>query len=431
MSTQLAINGGPQAVQANAGDLFDWPIITAQDEEAVLEVLRAGKMSALDVTLQFEEEFAAFHGVKYALATNNGTASLHSAMFGCGVGVGDEVIVQSPTLWASAMPAFSLGGTVVFADIDADTLTLDPRDVERQISPRTRAIVVVHYFGYPADMDAIMDIASRRGVKVIEDVSHAHGGLCNGRRVGTIGDVGAMSVMSEKSLAIGEGGMLITDDRDIYERAVAFGHYERTGWMSDRTRHRIENPDLEKLARMPLGGYKYRMHQLSAAVGRVQLEHYPQRMEQIQRSMNCFWDRLDGVPGLRAHRPPADSGNSMGGWYAPHGLFVPEELDVPVDLDRFCEAVRAEGATCNPGMNELLHLHPVFNEADIYGHGRPTRIAHSERDVRQSAGSLPVSERMADRVYFIPWFKHYRPETIEEHARAFEKVAVHAAELKR
>ena len=429
--SDLAINGGPQAVQTDAGDIFGWPIITAQEEEAVLEVLRARKMSAVDVTLQFEEEFAAFHGVKYALATNNGTASLHSAMFGCGVGVGDEVIVQSPILWASAMPAFSLGGTVVFADLDPDTLTLDPEDVERRISPRTKAIVVVHYFGYPADMDGIMAVASRHGIKVIEDVSHAHGGLRGGRLVGTIGDVGAMSVMSEKGLAIGEGGLLITDDRDIYERAVAFGHYERTGLTADRTRHLIESPELQKLARVPLGGYKYRMHQLSAAVGRVQLEHYRPRMEQIQRSMNYFWDLLEGVPGLRAHRTPGGGDDTMGGWYAPHGLFVPEELEAPIDVNRFCEAVQAEGATASPGMNELLHLHPVFNEADIYGHGRPTRIAHSEHDVRQPAGSLPVSERMVDRVYSIPWFKHHRPQIIEEHARAFEKVATHASELTR
>ena len=205
MSPDLAIYGGPTAVQSDPGDIFDWPIVTQEDENAVLEILRAGKMSGLDVTLQFEEEFAEFHGVKYALAVNNGTASLHSAMFGCGVGVGDEIICQSPTLWASALPAFGLGATVVFADIDPDTLTLDPEDVERKITERTKAIVAVHYFGHPTDMDGIMDIASRHGVKVIEDVSHAHGGLYKGSQVGTIGHVGAMSVMSEKALAVGEG----------------------------------------------------------------------------------------------------------------------------------------------------------------------------------------------------------------------------------
>ena len=350
-------------------------------------------------------------------------------MFGCGVGVGDEVICQSPVIWASAIPAFSLGGTVVFADIDPDTLTLDPEDVERKITERTKAIVAVHYFGYPTDMDGIMAVASRHGVKVIEDLSHAHGGLYKGTRVGTIGDVAAMSAMSEKGLAIGEGGFLISDDRDIYDRAVAFGHYERTGWMSDQLRHQIESSELQKLARVPLGGYKYRMHQLSAAVGRVQLEHFAPRMEEIQRSMNHFWDLLEDVAGLKAHRPPVDSGSSMGGWYMPVGLLLPEEIG-GIDPHRFCAAVQAEGAPCKLGMNELLHLHPVFNEADIYGHGKPTRIAHSERDLRQPVGSLPVSERMVERVYSIPWFKHFRPQIIEEHARAFKKVAAHASELR-
>ena len=185
-------------MQTNVGDIFDWPIITKQDERAVLEVLRARKMSKLDVTLQFEDEIAAFHGTRFALGLNNGTASVHSAMFGCGVGVGDEVICQSPVIWASAIPAFSLGATVVFADIDPETLTLDPEDVERKITERTRAIVAVHYFGYPADMDAIVAIAARHDIKVIEDLSHAHGGRYRGKKVGTIGDVAAMSVMSKR-----------------------------------------------------------------------------------------------------------------------------------------------------------------------------------------------------------------------------------------
>ena len=428
MPTDLAIYDGPPAVQTDPGDMFRWPIITREDEDAVLEVLRAGQMSRLEVTLQFEKEFAAFHDVKYALAVNNGTASLHSAMFGCGVGVGDEVICQSPTLWSSALPALNLGGTVVFADVDPDTLTLDPNDVERKITDRTRAIVVVHYFGYPADMGPLMEIAGRRRIKVIEDVSHAHGGLYKGRLVGTIGHVGAMSVMSEKALAVGEGGFVITDDREIYERAVMFGHYERTGRAAALLQHPVEDPELKRFAGMPLGGFKYRMHQLSSAVGRVQLRHYAERMAEIQKAMGYFWDLLEGVPGVRAHRPPKDSGSTMGGWYMPHGLYVPEEMG-GISVHKFCEAVCAEGAPTTPGMNELMHLHPVLNEADIYGHGRPTRIANSARDVRQAEGSLPVSERMTERVYSVPWFKRYRPEIIEEHALAFRKVAERADQL--
>ena len=400
--------------------MFTWPVITREDEEAALEVLRAGKMSATDVTVKFEREFAAWHGMKYALAHNTGTAALHSAMFACGVGVGDEIICQSLTYWASALPALNLGATIVYAEVDPNTLTLDPEDVKRKITERTKAIIPVHYCGYPTDMDPIMEMADARGIKVIEDVSHAHGGLYKGRLVGTIGHVGAMSVMSGKALPVGEGGVLVTNDKEIYEHAIAFGHYERTG--------QIEHPDLKPFAGLPLGGFKYRMHQISSAVGRVQLRHYHDRMAVIQKAMNCFWDLLEGVPGIRAHRPSKDSGSTMGGWYAPHGLYVPEEFG-GLSVRTFCEAVRAEGVSVSPGANLLMHLHPVLNDADVYGHGKPTRIAHSDRDVRQPEGSLPVSESMPDRVYSIPWFKHYRPQIIEEHAEAFRKVAEHADEL--
>jgi len=420
--SKLAINGGPKAVKMDPEDIFTWPIITEEDEEAVLEVLRARKMSQTDITKKFEEEFAQWHGMKYALGHNTGTASLHGALYGCGVGVGDEIICQSMTYWASALPVFSLGATVVFAEMDPDTLTLDPNDIEHRITERTKAIMVVHYCGYPTDMDPIMEIAERRGIKVIEDVSHAHGGLYKGRIVGTIGHVGAMSVMSGKSLACGEGGILVTNDREIYEKAVALGHYGRTG-------SELTIPELKRFAGLPVGGYKYRMHQMSSAVARVQLRHYKERMEEIQAAMNYFWDLLEDVPGVKAHRPPLGSNSTMGGWYAAHGIYVPEELD-GLDIGKFCAAVRAEGAGASPGANLLLHLHPVFNEADIYGHGKPTRIAYSDRDVRQPRGSLPVTESIPARTYSIAWFKHYRPRVIEEYALAFRKVAENAEELK-
>lgn len=416
----LAIDGGSKAVQTSPGDIFSWPIVTEEDEQAVLEVLRKGNMSGTDVTMEFEKEFAFWHGVKYALAHNNGTSALHAAMFACGVGVGDEVISPSLTYWASALPAFSLGATIVFAEVDPNTLCLDAVDVERQITPRTKAIIAVHYCAYPCDMDPIMDLAQRHDLKVIEDVSHAQGGLYKGRLLGTIGHVGAMSIMSGKSLACGEGGMLITNDLKIYELSAAFGHYERTGSLT--------LPELKALAGVPLGGYKYRIHQLSSAMGRVQLRHYKSRIEEIQRAMNYFWDLLGGVPGLRAHRPPKDSNSTMGGWYAAHGIYVPEELG-GLSVQKFCQAVRAEGVSTRPGANFLLHLHPIFNEADIYKHGKPTRLAHAREDLCQPKGSLPLTESMPERLFSIPWFKHYRPQVIEEHADAFRKVAENAEAL--
>jgi len=420
--SKLALFGGPKSVQADPGDMFKWPIFTKEHEEAVLDVLRRGAMSGTDVTKEFEKEYAAWQGARYALACNTGTAALHMAMYGCKVGVGDEIIGPSMTYWASVLPALSLGATVVFAEVDPNTLCLDPNDIEHRITDRTKAIVVVHYCGYPADMDPIMKIARKHNLKVIEDVSHAHGGLYEGKKVGNFGDVAAMSVMSGKSLAVGEGGIITTNDREIYDRALAFGHYERFN------AENIETEYLKPWVGLPLGGYKYRMHQMSSAVGRVQLKHYDQQMAEIQKAMHYFWDLLEGVPGIRPHRPPKGSGSTMGGWYAAKGLYRREELG-GLSLTRFCEAVRAEGAPASPGANSPLHLHPLFHTVDVYGHGKPTVIAHAKRDVRQPRGSLPVSESIPGSVFSIPWFKHYRPEIIEQYAAAYRKAAENYDEL--
>ena len=279
----------------------------------------------------------------------------------------------------------------------------------------------MHYCGHPADMDPILDIAARHGLKVIEDVSHAHGGIYKGRKLGTLGHVAAMSLMSGKALAIGEGGMLVTNDRDIYEYGIAWGHYGR--FTDD-----IQHPDLRPYRGLPLGGHKYRMHQVSSAVGRVQLREYDARNREILRSMHYFWDLLEGVPGIKAHRPAKDSGSDMGGWYAAHGLYRAEELG-GLSITRFCQAVQAEGVGTSPGCNRPLHLHPLFTTCDVYGDGKPTRVAHTDHDLIQPPGSLPVTESMPGRVYNIPWFKIYRPEIIEEHALAFRKVAEHADSL--
>ncbi len=417
-NSELALLGGPKAVQTDPEDMFTWPIITEEDEQAVLEVLRRGGMSGTDVTQEFERDFADWHGVEYAVGHSSGTAALQAAMWACGVGVGDEVIGPSLTYWASVLPAFSLGAGIVFGEVDPMTLCLDPNDLENRITERTKAIIPVHYCGYPCDMDAIMEIAEKHDIKVIEDVSHAHGAHYKGRLVGTIGHCAGFSVMSGKALAVGEGGMFTTNDRLLYERVVAWGHY-------GRTKEVCQDPSLKPFAGLPWGGYKYRMHQLSSACGRVQLKHYKARCEEIQKAMNYFWDLLEGVPGVRAHRPPKGSGSDCGGWYASHGIYVPEELD-GLHVSKFCAAVAAEGCSIGPGANMLLHSHPLFHEADIYGHGKPTIIANSDRDLRQPLGSLPKTESCPSRCYSTPWFKHYVPAVIEEHAQAFRKVCENA-----
>jgi dTDP-4-amino-4,6-dideoxygalactose transaminase len=165
-------------------------------------------------------------------------------------------------------------------------------------------------------------------------------------------------------------------------------------------------------------------------VGRVQIKNYPAQMAEIDRAMNAFWDLLEGVPGVRAHRPAKDSGTTKGGWYAAVGHYRPEELD-GLSVRRFCEALAAEGFPTRPGVNRPLHLHPLFNSDDVYGDGKPTRLAHLPEgvDIRQPAGSLPVTEAVPQRVFTVPWFKHDRPEVIREYAEAVRKVVARHEEL--
>jgi perosamine synthetase len=418
---KLALLGGRKAVSAE-GDLFSWPIVTQRMEAAAIDVLRKGKISDLDITVEFEKEFAEWLGVKYALAHNTGTAAVHCALFGIGVGRGDEIICPSMTYWASCVPVFSLGGKVVFADIDPDSLCIDPRDIERCITSRSRAVVVVHYSGMPADMDGIQSIARRHRLAVLEDCSHSHGSLYKGKMTGTFGEVAAFSMMSAKSFPIGEGGMLATNDRRIYERAILFGHYARHGSF-------ITLPDIKAGAGIPWGGYKYRLNQLCSTIGREQLKNYGAQMAEIDEAMNFFWDGLEGVPGVRSHRPIGESGNTMGGWYNPLGHYLKEELD-GLSISRFCEALRAEGVRdCQPGCNLALHTHPLFHDLDVYGQGRPTNRTDFSNAGKRSEENLRVSAGIQSRVFKVPWFRRCRKQAIGQYIEAFCKVVENHEEL--
>ena len=412
---QLALLGGEKAVKSESSDIFTWPIVTDRHEKAVLEVLRARKMSGIEITKEFEKKYAEMLGRKYALAYNNGTAAILGAIYGLGIGLGDEVICPSITYWASVAQAYSLGATPVFADIDPETLCIDPKDIEHRITPRTKAIVVVHYAGMPAEMDVIMKIAAEHNLKVLEDASHAHGAIYKGKQIGTFGEAAAFSLMTGKALAIGEGGILLTDDRKVYERAILFGHYIR--------HDEITLDELKPFAGLPCGGAKHRIQQLSSAFGLVQLELYPKQMAEIDKAMNYFCDLLDDTVGIRPIRPAKGTNTTKGGWYYPHFLYNAEELG-DLSLSCFSKAIVAEGSVCNPGCNKPLHLHPLFTTMDVYGHGRPTRIAFLDESalIEQYVETLPVAEGITKCVFEVPWFKHYEPDTIEEHAGAYKKV---------
>ncbi|MBE6379369.1 MAG: DegT/DnrJ/EryC1/StrS family aminotransferase [Lentisphaerae bacterium] len=420
--SKLAILGGEKVATRSIAENIKWPIVNRAMEEGVLSVLRDGNMSGTDITKKFETEFAKWNKTKYALAHSSGTSSLQAAMFGVGLGHGDELICPSITYWASGLPAMSLGATIVFADIDPKTLCLDPKDFEKRITPRTKAVVVVHYCSYPAPMDEIMAIARKHNIKVIEDVSHAQGGYYKGQMLGSIGDVAAMSLMSGKSFAIGEGGMLVTSDREIYERAMLWGHYERGG--------DITLPGLAEYAGLPCGGYKYRMHQLSSIVGLEQLKKYDSECAVIDAAMKYFWDGLKDLP-LDPHMP-ADEGSTKAGWYACKGLYNPENFG-GLSLKYFIEAVIAEGGQgFGAGCNAALHTHGLFHTMDVYGDGKPTNTANLPADADKNInvdGSLPVAETICNYTFSIPWFKHFDRALIDEQIAAVRKVAENYKDL--
>lgn len=411
---KLALFGGKPTVENPPKELFDWPIITKEDEDAVLNVVRNNLYSLTDITELFQKEFAEYMGVNHALAFTNGTQSLEAAMFAIGLKMGDEIICTTKTYWASVVPALNFGATPVFCNI-TENLSMDPDDIERCITPRTKAIMVVHYYAYPCEMDKIMAIAKKHNLRVIEDVSHAQGGLYKGKRLGTFGDIAAMSMMSMKSFAAGELGMIVTNERTLYERALAFGHYER-----NNKKNIIECEDLKNYYNIAIGGIKGRANQVCTALARVQLKYYDQRCEEIRKAMNYFWDLLEGVKGLHAIRVDESTGSNMAGWYCPHGLYIPEELG-GLSSKRFAEAVRAEGfSKCYEGGNYCLHTHKLFKEFDRFGNGKPTRIAFSDRDLLVEDEKCRPSELI--QCVQIPWFKHYEPEWIEKYANAFKKV---------
>jgi dTDP-4-amino-4,6-dideoxygalactose transaminase len=212
---QLAIQGGPKTVTKN----FSWPVFDEDDVRVVTDVARSGQWGNPDckgLVERFEQEFAAYCGAKYAITCVNGSVSLRLALIASGVRPGDEVIVPPYTFIATATVVLEANCVPVFVDIEPDTYNLDPSKIEAAITPRTRAIIPVHFAGQACDMDAIMAIAEKHKLTVIEDAAHAHGGQYKGRMLGSIGHAGSFSFQSSKNLNAGEGGAVVTNDENLY-----------------------------------------------------------------------------------------------------------------------------------------------------------------------------------------------------------------------
>ena len=419
---RLALEGGPRAITVPHVDQY--PQITEEEIAAVVDVTRKGQISIGDGTGiigEFEQNFKTMVGTRYALAQCNGTSCLHSAFFAAGVSFGDEVIVPSYTWHASISPILHCGGTPVFCDIDPRTHTADPRDIKRNITPRTKAIAVTHVYGNIAEMDAIMEIASEHNLIVIEDASHAHGGSYDGKQVGSIGHMGCFSLQGSKPVTGGEAGIITTDDTELYERILILGHYGRIArdLVTDKYRP-LHNIGL---------GIKYRAHPLACAMANVQLKRLPELNEKRRRSFAVLDEGLGRIPGI--HPVEVLPKAVRGGLLAYTATYDAEV--VGASLFAFLTALQAEGCatapTITPYGSGRMHLEPVFNDFPFDGLGGPWGSPGGDHRKPHAPGSLPVSERVAASVFWLPVFTDPEPGLLEQYIGAVEKVVRRADRL--
>jgi dTDP-4-amino-4,6-dideoxygalactose transaminase len=369
--------------------------------------MEKGEISQSALVYQFEERFARYTGARYALACCSGTAAIHSALFGLGLGPGDEVLVPSFTFWASVGPVYWCGAVPVFCDVDPRTHCMDPGDLEHRITPATKAIMPVHVWGNPCNMDAIMEIARTHKLKVLEDCSHAHGSRYRGRHVGTIGDLGCYSLQGSKMLPAGEGGILITDSRDYFSKSMSLGQYDRLSRLEEDSPYRKY-----KLTGM---GLKYRPHPLGIALANSALDELDERnairSANGRRLENLLAD-LDFISS-----PTVLEGCERQFSYQ-YMTYHPQKF-AGLRSFSFLKALSAEGVICGYCGYGQLHLSPLVLE------GGPFK-AHAPRKAEQ----LPVTEYLGVNVFLAaPRFENDCPELIEQYAAAYHKVALHRDEL--
>lgn len=257
------------------------PVLNGNEKKYVNECIDTGWISANGRFVQeFEQKFAAFCGTKYALACCNGTVTLHLALKALGVGPGDEVIMPTLTYIATANTAAYCGATPVFVDSEPNTWNIDPRKIEAKITDRTKAVVPVHLYGLSCNMDAIMEVASKYGLPVVEDAAEAHGAKWNDRRVGSIGAIGSFSLFGNKIITSGEGGILTTNDETLYQKMKIL---------------RSQGVAPDKRYWHTVAGYNYRMTNLQAAVGLAQLENIEWHLEQRRRVARLYKEYLPAL----------------------------------------------------------------------------------------------------------------------------------------
>lgn len=391
MAEKLAINGGDKAVTMKYPL---WPQIEQEDIDAVVTALNKVKEDTRYLTAaggggplkDFEEDFGEHLGVEHVMLTNSGTAALHIGVMAAGVQAGDEVIV-SPYTWGQTVgPILHQNGIPVFADIDPETYNLDPESVESRITPYTKAIMVVHLYGQPADMDAIMEIANRHGIKVVEDCAQANGAVYKGKRVGSLGHVGCFSVGDGKNIVGGEGGALVTSDRGIFENAVLMGLHPM-----------VQEPTLtDPLLRGYIDnlGYTYRIHPLAAVLVRNQLKHLDEWNGVRRENAEYLSKGLEDIPGVKPPHVLSDVEHVFH-QYSPS--YFEEELG-GLPKEKFIEAVAAEGVGLSAYVKVPIYLRKRHQERHFfYGKGCPWSCGHAAREVVYNKGDCPVAEERCEK----------------------------------
>jgi dTDP-4-amino-4,6-dideoxygalactose transaminase len=389
---QLAINGGtPARTRRNPPSFPGGMAMDEQEEQAVLAVLRSkrlfryyGPFPAVSQVEAFEKEFASATGTHYALGINSCTNALMIALLAAGVQPGDEVIVPAYTFVASAAAIVAANAIPVIVEID-DSFTIDPNEIERNITSRTKAILPVHMRGVPCDMDAIMTIANKHGLKVIEDVAQANGGAYKGQALGAIGDAGCFSFQFHKIITAGEGGAITTNDRILLNRAKSL-HDTGANWRDDDS---IE----DKLQYPSFPGFNCRMNEITGALLRVQLEKRMTLIEPMKKYCRRIEESLRGMPGVMLRRlndPEGDVGVCT--------MFTVKDRARAVEIDKALKAEGIDAGTMGSKNVPDWHIYSFWNHIlsrrGNNDSGYPFTLSDRKYDREMCPHTLELLERM-------------------------------------